>query len=175
MCVAGCLASAVLAADPSADAVRNCGAIADNFARLACFDNLARSAPAASAPAAAAPAAAASAPVAAAAAVGVAAAPAGFADEALKKSTAERAAAASAAPTDLTAKVTAMHEISYKRFRVSLDNGHVWQQEETQPLTMPEVQVGDTVHLEKGSLGGYRMAMVRNGKDLYWTRVTRLK
>lgn len=171
VCVVGSLASAAFAAEPSLDSARRCGAIADNFSRLACFDNLFRSAPAA---AAAAPATGA-APVAAAAAVGATTASAGFADEALKKSNAERAAAAPAAPTELFAKVVSTQEISRKRYRLTLDNGHVWQQEDTQPLTMPEVEVGDTVHVEKGALGGYQMATYRNGKDVNWIRVSRLK
>lgn len=174
VCVVGSLAGAAFAAEPSLDSARRCGAIADNFSRLACFDSLFRPAPGAAAAAPTAPATGA-APVAAAAAVGATAAAPGFADEALKKSNTERAAAAPAAPTDLFAKVVSTQEISRKRYRLTLDNGHVWQQEDTQPLTMPEVGVGDTVHIEKGVLGGYQMATYRNGKDVNWIRVSRLK
>ena len=37
-----------------------------------------------------------------------------------------------------------------------------------------QVDVGDTIQIEKGRLGGYRMARTSNGRS-GWVRVTRVK
>jgi hypothetical protein len=177
------LSAAALAAAPSADDIRRCAAIADSTARLACFDQLSAAppatskrapvaaplttAPAAAAPAAAAPAAAASAAVAApdaptAAALGA---------ETLPKTREERAA--TSGPTTLTAVVTDALPTQGNMFRITLDNGHVWQTMEGRSVFT--VKKGDTVRIDKRSMGSYQVARVVDGKAGYPVRAVRQK
>jgi nucleoid-associated protein YgaU len=168
-----CLSAAALAAAPTSDDIRRCAAIADSTARLACFDQLSAaptSAPAASskkapvaAPAAAAPAAAAPvAPVAAPAAASLGA-------ETLPKTQEERAA--TAGPTSLTAGVTGVMATQGNMFRITLDNGQVWQTQEGRSVFT--VKPGDTVRVDKRSMGSYQLARVVDGKAGYPVRAIR--
>ncbi|HYP78858.1 MAG TPA: hypothetical protein VEQ17_01115, partial [Steroidobacteraceae bacterium] len=157
---------ALFAADAQVESARQCAQQKDSLQRLVCYDRIfqaaeakppvaaaAAVAPAASpaaAPAKAAPAAAAP-PVVAAGAT-AAAAPA-MGEEALKKPQKEKAASE---PKHLEAKVTAARQMRPELFRLSLDNGQVWQQQDVSSLF--HVEVGDTVRIEKGSMGSYRMA-----------------
>lgn len=145
---------AVVAAERWPDVARPCAAMTDNLARLTCFDQLYAKATAA-----------------ATAAVTRTAGTAAIGDEDLKKSSAERAE--SAAPISVDAKVTALREIRPRVFRISLDNGQVWQQEEVQSLFA--VDVGDTVRIKTGLLGRHDISRVANGKTGGWARVTRLQ
>jgi len=117
------------------------------------------------APRAAAPAVAASA--AAPAAVAAPAPAPALGDETLKKAQKEKA---SSEPRHLEAKVTAARQTRPELFRLTLDNGQVWQQQDVSSLF--HVEVGDGVRVEKGSMGSYRMAKVGGSG---WVRVTRVE
>ena len=167
------------AADPQLDAARQCTALTDSLQRLVCYDKaLAYGSPSVAPPSAAGqaqrparavpqpPAPAAPAAVAAAPAI-VAAAPA-LGDDSVKRS---RKDGADAAPTNLEAKVTVARETRKDTYRVSLDNGQIWQQMDMSSLF--RVAVGDTVRIEKGTLGGFRMALA--GGHSGWVRVSRVQ
>jgi len=189
------LPALVSAADGQVEAARQCAQQKDSLQRLVCYDRIfqaeevapARAAPAAAAavaaPAvAAAPAAAAAAPLVApaaapaavvaapapvpAAAAAPAAAPA-LGDETLKKNQVKKA---EAAPKGLEAQVTAVRESRPEIFRVTLDNGQIWQQMESSNLF--HVRNGDRVRIERGSMGGYRMSLAKGSG---WVRVTRVE
>jgi hypothetical protein len=100
----------------------------------------------------------------------VAAAAPALGDESLKRSQKERKE--SDGPTSLEAKVTAAREVRQATYRVTLDNGQVWQQMDMS--TLFQVGVGDVVRIEKGALGGFRMARVSNGRS-GWVRVNRVE
>jgi hypothetical protein len=155
-----------VAAELSLDAARRCAAMTDSVARVACYDQLYATATA-PAPAPAPAAVAAPAPVAPTVAVAAA-----IGDESLKKSSAQRAAEP-ATPTSVDANITALREMRPNVYRISLDSGQVWQQEESEALFTPGV--GDTVRIKKGSLGRYSMSRLSNGKTTGWARVTRLE
>src|SRR5690606_18348511 len=72
----------------------------------------------------------------------------------------------------LTADVAEIRETRRNVFRVTLDNGQIWQQLDMDSLF--HVQVGDTVEIGRGRLGGYRMARTSRGGSA-WVRVNRLK
>jgi hypothetical protein len=173
----------MLAADPQLDAARQCTQLKDSLQRLVCYDKaLMEPAPASStAPVAVTPTPAvrAAPPAAPAPAPGVASPPAvaaapaaapALGDESLKRSQKQRKE--SDAPTSLEAKVTAAREVRQATYRVTLDNGQVWQQMDMS--TLFQVGVGDVVRIEKGALGGFRMARVSNGRS-GWVRVSRVE
>jgi hypothetical protein len=177
------LPAVMFAADPQLDAARQCTQLKDSLQRLVCYDKaLMEAAPAAStmsvapAPAVRAAPAPAPAPAASPAPAVVAAAPAAPAaapalgDESLKRSQKQRKE--SDGPTSLEAKVTAAREVRQATYRVTLDNGQVWQQMDMS--TLFQVGVGDVVRIEKGALGGFRMARVSNGRS-GWVRVNRVE
>jgi hypothetical protein len=154
-----------MAADATLESARRCVQVKDSLERLVCFDRA--FAVTAAQAGQSAPAAAARVPVAAAPAV----APlpvASLGDESVKRKS--RNSAEPEAPTSLTAKVIALKETRKNVFRVTLDNGQVWQQMDMESLFT--VALGDTVQIDKGRLGGYRMARVSNGRS-GWARVTR--
>ncbi len=171
-------AGSAMAADATLDTARRCVHVKDSLERLVCFDRaFAGTAVPAGQAAPAAPAAAARVPAAAPAVAAqpvvapVAVAPAvSLGDESVKRK--NRDSAEPEAPTSLTAKVTALKETRKDVFRMTLDNGQVWQQMEMDSLF--SVAVGDTVQIDKGRLGGYRMARVSNGRS-GWARVTRTR
>jgi nucleoid-associated protein YgaU len=168
-----CLSATAMAAAPSADDIRRCAAIADSSARLACFDQLSAAPPATSkrapvaAPLATAPAVAA--PAAAAAPVAPTAAALGA--EALPKTREERAA--TAGPTSLVAKVTGVLATQGNMYRITLDNGHVWQTMEGRSVFT--VKAGDTVRIDKRSMGSYQLAREVDGNAGYPVRAVRQK
>jgi hypothetical protein len=164
---------AALAAAPTAEDIRHCSAIADSAARLACFDQLS-SAPAAAPAAKKGPVAAPVAPVVVAPAAPASAAPAtgSFGAEAVPKSAEEKAAAASL-PTSITAHVTAVLPTQGNMYRITLDNGQVWQTEEGRSVFT--VKVGDTVQVDKRSMGSYQLAVMVSGKESYPVRARRQK
>ncbi len=178
------LPAVMFAADPQLDAARQCTQLKDSLQRLVCYDKaLMEAAPASStapvavAPAPAVRAAPAPAPAparapspAASPAPAVAAAAPALGDESLKRSQKERKE--SDGPTSLEAKVTAAREVRQATYRVTLDNGQVWQQMDMS--TLFQVGVGDVVRIEKGALGGFRMARVSNGRS-GWVRVNRVE
>jgi hypothetical protein len=153
--VVGGVSPAVLAAgDP-----RSCVAIADDGARLSCYDRaLGRSA--APKPAPATPASAAA--PAAAAAVAVPVAPAkdpvgefGLTEQAKQAKDPSKAAAAAAAPESITGRVVSLRWRKYGEFVVTLDNAQVWAQIEPMPSAV--VRVGDTVTIKKALFGSYTL------------------
>jgi len=172
------------AAELSTDAVKRCAAMTDSLARLVCYDQLAsgtaatpaQAAPAAApAPVATAPAAApAPAPVAPAAAAAAVTAPAAssrapeLGDDTMRLSSEERAAK----PTSLTAKITALEQVRQYNYFITLENGQSWLQEEVHYGF--HLEVGDTVQILRGKMGGYKLAYVKDGKPVgQWIRVTR--
>lgn len=182
----------MFAADPQLDAARQCTQLKDSLQRLVCYDKaLMEAAPASSTapapvavtvapaptpgvrvapPPAPAAAPAVSAPAAVSAAPTTPATAPALGDESLKRSQKQRKE--SEGPTSLEAKVTAAREVRQATYRVTLDNGQVWQQMDMS--TLFQVGVGDVVRIEKGALGGFRMARVSNGRS-GWVRVNRVE
>jgi hypothetical protein len=168
------LGGVVVAAEPALDAARRCTQVKDSLERLVCYDRalalpeapVAAAAPMAPAPRVVMPAAAAAAPVVTAAPAG----PVALGDELVKRTDKEREA--EGAPRSLTAQVTALRETRPSVFRLTLDNGQTWQQMDM--VSLFNVAVGDTVQIDKGRMGGYRMAKI-SGNRSGWARVTRLK
>ena len=148
---------AVLAAgDP-----RSCVTIADDAARLACYDR-AMGRTAAPKPAPVTPVA----PAAAAAATSAAAAPAapvkkdpvgefGLSEQAKQAKDPAKAAEAAAAPDSITGRVMSVRWRKYGEFVVTLDNAQVWAQIEPMPSAV--VRVGDTVTIKKALFGSYTL------------------
>jgi len=157
------LAPAGAAADGSLQQARACAAIQDSLQRLVCYDRV--FAPSA-APAAVAPAPA----VAAAPAPPVADPRESFGADQLKRTEAEREATPE--PRTLTATVSQVREMRPSVFRVTLDNGQVWQQMDMDSLF--NLAAGDTVQIDRGRMGGYRMARISKGGSS-WVRVSRVK
>ncbi|MEO6186916.1 MAG: hypothetical protein ABIP38_06610 [Steroidobacteraceae bacterium] len=164
-------AGSAIAADATLETARRCVQVKDSLERLVCFDRAFAGAPAAAA-AAVSPAAPLTAPVKAAPAPvpAVVAAPPALGDDSVKRSVKTREA--EAGPTSLTAVITELKETRPSVFRMTLDNGNVWQQMDLESLFY--VKVGDTVKIEKGRMGGYRMARV-SGNGSGWARVNRVK
>lgn len=194
----GFMGGVAQAAEPAADVARRCSQILGERERLACYDRAFPAGPetsalattaapaaaavpatavpaAAAAPTAAAPAAASTAPVAAAATTaGVAAAAAApsLGDEQVKRSIKEKEAARPPESKSLTATISGLQEVRTDTWRMTLENGQVWQQMDMSSSFMPKV--GDTVQIEKGVLGGYSLALAGN-RSSRWVRVTRVE
>jgi hypothetical protein len=153
-----------VAADASLDAARHCVAITDSLQRLVCYDRALGDAGTAAALAQPAPNPA---DVVAAAAVSPART---LGDESLKRNT----PSAEARETSLIAKISALKETRTDVYRISLDNGQVWQQMDMDSRFV--VKVGDSIEIRKGSMGGYRLGRVGKGsKASNWVRVNRLQ
>lgn len=175
--VLGLVSSVAAAAESPLDAARRCGMVKDSLERLVCYDRLfgpdamppAARAPSATPMVPVAPPAPVAAPVAAAPVAAAPAAAPALGDEAVKK---HSKATKSNEPTGLTANVSALKEIGQNLYRISLDNGQVWQQVESASLF--QVAVGDTVRIEKGVMGSYRMSRTSNGQS-GWVHVTRVE
>ena len=150
-------ATVVGAAAPSLDAALRCGAMADRDARLTCYDQLFAKAPAAAAVGAPAAGAAAAA-VPAAASVGA---------EMLPKAREEKSTAAPA----LLATITAILPNPGNMFRITLDNGQVWETQEGHSSFI--IKVGDTVRINKRPMGSYQVAREIDGKAGYPVRAIR--
>jgi hypothetical protein len=160
------LTGVVFAAEPSLEAARRCAAVTDATARVACYDHLFAPVPT-SPPAGTGAAAGTGTGAVAAGTVGVAA----IGDDNLKKSSAERAT--SATPTTAEAKITAVREMSPDTYRISLDNGQVWQTQEGR--TQFTVKVGDDLRIDRRPMGGYIVAPVVDGKPGFAVRAVRQK
>jgi len=143
----------------AADAPARCAGIADDAARLACYDAIfgrpasASSSVATSSAAAAtasAPVAAASAPAAPAAATTQPASGAAAFGMSEKRLSQEREEVDA-----ITAKVVSVGSLPQPgRWKVTLDNGQVWEQRETTPESY-RPRPGDTVKIRKASLGSF--------------------
>jgi hypothetical protein len=147
-----CIGGAALAADGTLAEARRCAEMQDSLQRLVCYDRLFAGEPLAAAPAA------------------PAASSADFGSETLKRSVEEREA--EAGPRSVTATVKSLSQTRPNVFRVTLDNGQVWQQMDKD--SMFHVAVGDTVEINRGSMGGYTMSRTSNGGS-GWVKVNRLK
>jgi len=177
---------AAVAAEDTLEQARRCASQADSLQRLVCYDRLFGAdapAPAALPPVAAPPAARPSAPppvvaappVAAQSSPAPAAAPAAapaqdFGADQLRRAPSETAR--DETPRTLTATVSSLRETRTSVFRVTLDNGQVWQQMDMDSLF--HLQSGDVVEISRGKLGGYRMARQSRGGS-GWVRVSRVK
>jgi hypothetical protein len=164
------ITAASLAADGGSESARRCVSIKDSLARLVCYDKAfqnesteppaatLRSAP----PRASTPSAL---PVPPTPAV----APPSLGEEHLRKTVKERDREQ---VSDLTAVVTALKEIRQNTYRITLDNGQVWEQMDLGNGF--RIAPGDTVRIERSKMGGYYLA--RQGPRSYGqVRVTRLK
>jgi len=163
---------------PPAERLLACADLADQSARLACFDRevaplvRARREPQTRAPApsvaapVAAPRAASTPPVAPAPAA--AAATPAFGSEQLKPI--EKGSAAST--EILHARITASTRGGQGTYLVTLDNGQVWRHEEGSQ--MEYLKVGEAVTITRAALGSYRLTIdsLNSGK---WVRVSRVR
>jgi hypothetical protein len=115
-----------------------------------------------------APAVAAAAPVAAPIAAPAAAPAPTFGQEQLSS---KQRPPADPANQTLHATVTALRTPIPDNYRITLDNGQVWQQQESR-LGF-SLKVGDTVTLGKGAMGSYRLWRDADGPKA-WVRVSRI-
>jgi len=77
-----------------------------------------------------------------------------------------------AKPKSLTATITALELVRSSNYYMTLDNGQKWLQEEIHDGF--HLEVGDTVQILRGKMGGYKLAYVKDGKPVgAWIRVTR--
>jgi hypothetical protein len=152
------LACAILVAPPLAGAQgHDCAKVADEAARLACYDAaFGRPAPA---PAPAPAAAVAPAPAAAAVVAPATGAPAspeaefGLTGAAILARDPEKAAAEERKPTALEATVTGLEQKQGGQLVLTLDNGQTWIQSEAGLNS--RVRVGDRVKIRKAALGSF--------------------
>jgi hypothetical protein len=160
--------TAALAADATLQSAQRCAQVQDSLQRLVCYDRLFPPGQVAAAPAVTAPAPTViPAPVATPPPVTPAA---GFGAESVRR-TGEQLQA-EAPPRSLTAAVNGVREMRPNVYRMTLENGQVWDQMEMD-ITF-SVQAGDTVQIERGRMGGYRMTRTNRGGS-GWVRVNRLK
>ncbi|HPF25271.1 MAG TPA: hypothetical protein P5528_02700 [Steroidobacteraceae bacterium] len=150
------------AAEPSVEAATRCRTIADGVARLSCYDRLFGVVVAAGTAVPATPTGATTIPANSEQGFGL---------------TAEQREQRSRAPTDerrgelqeLSAKVTNINQPRAGRFTITLDNGQVWQQRETDASIY--IRPGDNVTIKKALLGSYLLVT----EDRRSTKVERLK
>lgn len=183
LAAAGLLASgAGYTADAQVEAGRQCAQVRDSLQRLVCYDRIFQagdSAAPTAVPRAATPVPApapvpvpapARPPVVASAPVIAAVAPPSLGDEIVQRKGKEKDKAAE--PASLEATITALKETRPDVVRLTLDNGQVWQQMDMSSVF--QVTLGDTVRVEKGTMGGYRLARTSRGRS-GWVRVTRIQ
>lgn len=162
-------ASAATAAGSVLDDAASCSKVLGERERLVCFDRVfpvgmqTSELPSRVTPAPAAAAVPAT--------VVVPATTSSFADGSLRardKTEKERAAEVK----DMTAQITAVKETRVNIWRLSLDNGQIWQQQEMSNGFVPKS--GNTIRVERGRMGGYHMALIGETRSP-WVRVTRVK
>jgi hypothetical protein len=80
-----------------------------------------------------------------------------------------------AAPQEaaLLSSITALRPLARATYAISLANGQVWRQEEASDLSV-FFRVGDSVRIEKGTLGSYRLSTSKTGTK-NWVRVSRVQ
>ena len=186
LAAAGLLASgAGYSADAQVEAGRQCAQVRDSLQRLVCYDRIFQAgdsaAPTAApraatpvpaptpvpVPAPARPPVVASAPV-----IAPAVAAPSLGDEVVQRKGKEKDKEKAAEPASLEATITALKETRPNVVRLTLDNGQVWQQMDMSSVF--QVTLGDTVRVEKGTMGGYRLARTSRGRS-GWVRVTRIQ
>jgi len=69
----------------------------------------------------------------------------------------------------LLSSITALRQVARATYAISLANGQIWRQEEASDLSV-FFRVGDSVRIEKGSLGSYRLSTDTTGAK-NWVRV----
>jgi len=72
----------------------------------------------------------------------------------------------------MTARIDSIRTTLTGLYVVTLDNGQVWRQQESE-VDFP-LEAGETVRIDKGAMGSYRLHPVREGWKR-WIRVTRTK
>jgi len=145
----------------------NCAGIADDRARLACYDGLA-----ARAKTGAAPAVSSSAPVPVTA---PAAPPASkvesFGAETIRQTTpAKIAEKAAEEREEIRAKVTVVALSYSKHFTVTLDNGQIWRQIEADSDLARSLKSGNTVVISRGIFGSYNLVIEGRNTALFKVR-----
>jgi len=73
----------------------------------------------------------------------------------------------------LLSSITALRPVARATYTISLANGQIWRQEEASDISL-FFRVGDSVRIEKGSLGSYRLSTGKTGAK-NWVRVSRLQ
>jgi hypothetical protein len=149
-----------IAADAQVEAGRQCAQLKDSLQRLVCYDRIFLAGDATPAPRAGVPS-----PL---PAPRVAVPAPAFGDETLQRKSKEKPVE----PGALEAKITALKETRPDVVRMTLDNGQTWQQMDMSSIF--QVTVGDTVRIEKGKMGGYRLTRTSRGGS-GWVRVARLE
>lgn len=161
------------------DSLESCARISDDARRLACYDGLAgrvmqgtavaavpspapETTPEIATVLAPAPAAAAAAPVAAAPVAVERVAEFGLSEQARKEREPEKWV------ESVTARVTNVGQTASDRYVITLDNGQVWVQSETN--TRAILAPGDTVTIKRAALGSFKLSGPRS---VFW-RVKRL-
>jgi hypothetical protein len=191
LCLGGTCLGAGAPAVP--DSLRACARKPDVLQRLSCYDaEMAKlDSPQAAAPAAVTPAAAATTTAAAAAAVTKPAAPppptlgseqlrngstAPLGEEQVRKPASSSfkfwKSKDKQADAGMTARIDGLKKTPYGLLVVTLDNGQVWRQLEAED-NFP-LDEGETVRIDKGAMGSYRLTPVREGWKRF-IRVTRTK
>ena len=73
----------------------------------------------------------------------------------------------------LVSNITALRQVARATYAISLANGQIWRQEEASDISQ-FFRVGDSVRIEKGSLGSYRLSTGATGAK-NWVRVARIQ
>lgn len=166
--------SAALAADATLESAQRCAQVQDSLQRLVCYDRVfpPGQAPVATPVPAPTPAPAQAPRVATAPApAAVAPAPAAeFGAESVRRREEQREA--EGPPRSITAAVASVRQTRPNVYRMTLDNGQVWDQMDMD-VTF-SVDEGDAVRIERGRMGGYRMSRTSRG-GTGWVRVNRIK
>ena len=138
--------SLVATAATGADTLADCRAIADDAARLACYDALAGSAaPLAAAPA---PAAAATTP---------------SAEEMFGRDTESLRRATGVELDEITGTVAAVQTAYGGKIVLQLDNGQVWAQVDTTPI---DLRTGEAIRIRRAALGSYLLSEVGHNRSI---------
>lgn len=156
--------TAALAADGTLQSAQRCAQVPDSLQRLVCYDRVFPPGQVPAAPAVTSPAP----PVATAPPPAIPTAE--FGAESVRRTEEQRQA--EEPPRSLTAALDSVREMRPNVFRMTLENGQVWDQMDMD-ITFT-VQAGDTVQIERGRMGGYRMSRTSRGGS-GWVRVNRLK
>ena len=73
----------------------------------------------------------------------------------------------------LSSRITALNAVGANKYLISLENGQVWRQKESDHVAT-FYHVGDDVRIEKGMLGSYRLWTVSTGQK-NWIAVLRMR
>ncbi len=169
-------ASTALAAEPSAEAARQCTQMKDSLERLVCYDRIfmapatVEMAPRQVAPPAPAPAAAPPVLIAPPPPPPVVSNPAPQPAPVPATAPAPVRPAVLETPDRVEAKVAGLKELRREVYVFFLDNGQVWQQGEA--VGVLDARVGDAVLIRKGAFGGYMLEFTKGSPRV---RVSRLK